>query len=82
MSTCYDGNMENNNNIYILTRVVPPDIRLTGYLAFLISGIRPDVRFHLPDIRLEKLFKIKTSYRISGQISIRYNPNFDRTHHL
>ena len=24
--------------------------------------IRPDIRFHLPDIRLEKLFKIKNSF--------------------
>ena len=30
---------------------VAPDIR-----PFLISGIRPDIRFHLPDIRLEELF--------------------------
>jgi len=26
----------------------------TGYPAFLISGIHPEIRFHLPDIRLEK----------------------------
>ena len=26
----------------------------TGYLAFIISGIRPDIRFRLTDIRLEK----------------------------
>ena len=35
---------------------VAPDIRPAGYPAFLISGIRPDIRFRLPDIRLEKQF--------------------------
>ena len=42
--------------IILKTRVVP-DIR-----PFLISRIRPDIRFHSSDIRLEKkLFKIKNS---------------------
>ena len=31
---------------------VAPDIRPAEYPAFLISSIRPDIRFHLPDIRL------------------------------
>ena len=35
-----------------------PDI-----LTFLISGIRPDIRFRLPDIRLEKAFQLKTAYK-------------------
>ena len=35
------------------------DILIAGYSAFFISGIRPDIWFHLPDIRLEKLFEIK-----------------------
>ena len=26
--------------------------RISGYPAFFISGIRPDIRFHLRDIRL------------------------------
>ena len=34
--------------------------RISGH--FLISGSRPDIRFHMPDIRLEKLFKIKNSF--------------------
>ena len=43
---------------YLKSRVVP-DIKLDGYLAeypafFYISGIRPDIRFHLPDILLNK----------------------------
>ena len=46
---------------YLQYRVVP-DIRLAGYPAFFITGIRPDIRFHSPDIRLEKLFEIKNSF--------------------
>ena len=49
--------LQKNGSTYQLptlnTRLVP-DIR-----PFLISGIRPDIRFHLPDIRL-------AGYRISG----------------
>ena len=44
------------NTISQKIRVVP-DIQ-----PFLISGIRQDIRFHSPDIRLEKLFKIKNSF--------------------
>ena len=31
-------------------------------VRFFIFGIRPVIRFHSPDIRLEKLFKIKNSF--------------------
>ena len=45
---------------------VAPDILVAGYPAFFIFVIRPDIRFHLPDIRpdirLEKLFKFKTVF--------------------
>ena len=34
----------------------------TGYPASFISGIRPDIRFQSPDIRLDKLFKNKNSF--------------------
>ena len=37
---------------------VVPDIRLAGYPAFLNIQYPPDIRFHLPDIQLEKLFEI------------------------
>ena len=58
-----------------------PDIR-----PFFISGIRPDIWLHLPDIRLNcwtnnasfERELISEPFRwvyISGQISIRYNPN-------
>ena len=43
---------------YIMVRVVP-DIRPAGYPEFFISFIWPDIRFHLPDIRL-------AGYWISG----------------
>ena len=38
------------NNLDTVFYKVVPDIR-----PFLVSGIRPDIRFHLPDIRPVKL---------------------------
>ena len=39
---------------YLLTSRVVPDIR-----PFLLSGIRPDIRFHSPDIRRISCLKSK-----------------------
>ena len=49
---------------------VSEDEGCTGYLAFFISGIRSDIRFHSPDIWLKKLFKIKYSFDKVNYINI------------
>ena len=55
----------------VFPRVVP-DIRLAGYPAGYPAffDIRSDIRFQLPDIRLEILFKIKNSFDKQNYINI------------
>ena len=61
----YNSVLENRKIVLTLTRVVPY-IRLAEYPDFFISGIRPDIRFHFPDIWLAG-YPVKLSMRTSNE---------------
>ena len=46
------------------------NVNRVGFWPFLLSGIRPDIRFHSLDIRLEKWFKIKNNFDKLNYINI------------